>query len=222
MAKNRWISDLHWVREGQQDRSQRTQEALLDAAEELFAEQGAQATSVADVARRAGCSVGAVYHHFRDKKSLVYAVFQRWWDIHTDIMRRAVEPGRWKGASVSDILQGYLEFLLRAARERPAFKRAGHEAARTDPALQARLEDLHERLNRGLRKLLLARRAEIAHPDPKLAVDFVLDQLASMIKTRLDDSLVPTELASLSDRRFVGQALRSASAYLQLRAAGSN
>ena len=34
--KSRWISDLHWVRAGQQTRSQRTQESLLEAAEELF------------------------------------------------------------------------------------------------------------------------------------------------------------------------------------------
>ncbi|MFT6010928.1 MAG: AcrR family transcriptional regulator, partial [Candidatus Azotimanducaceae bacterium] len=58
MAKNRWISDLHWVRTGQQTRSQKTQALLLDAAATLFAEQGVDATAVVDVARRAGCSVG--------------------------------------------------------------------------------------------------------------------------------------------------------------------
>jgi len=65
------------VRPGRQSRSQKTQESLLDAAEALFCEKGAEATSVADVAARAGSSVGAVYHHFRDKKALLYALFER-------------------------------------------------------------------------------------------------------------------------------------------------
>ena len=54
MPKSRFISDLHWVREGQQTRSQKTQEALLDAAEALFSEQGADATSVAELRELTG------------------------------------------------------------------------------------------------------------------------------------------------------------------------
>ena len=77
MARSRWISDLHWVRTGRQSRSQKTQEALLEAAAALFAEKGVEATSVADVAARAGCSVGSVYHHFRDKPALFEAVLAR-------------------------------------------------------------------------------------------------------------------------------------------------
>ena len=71
MVRSPWISDLHWVRTGRQSRSRKTQESLLDAAEEIFFQKGADATSVADVAARAGCSVGAVYHHFRDKRALL-------------------------------------------------------------------------------------------------------------------------------------------------------
>ena len=36
MSKSRWISDLHWVRTGQQSRSQKTQASLLDAAALLW------------------------------------------------------------------------------------------------------------------------------------------------------------------------------------------
>ena len=42
MARSRWISDLHWVRTGQQSRSQRTQTSLLEAAAELFADKGVE------------------------------------------------------------------------------------------------------------------------------------------------------------------------------------
>jgi AcrR family transcriptional regulator len=216
LARSRWISGLHWVRTGQQSRSQKTQESLLDAAAILFSEKGVDATSVADVAARAGCSVGSVYHHFRDKKTLLYAVFDRMTEELRATTREALDPARWEGASIADILRGYLEFSLEIGRQRPAFKRAGFEASRSDPALREHLAELHSELDQGLTKLLLGRRDEIGHPDPVLAIGFVLDQIASTLKTRLDASLMPTQLASRSDEEFVCEALRAACAYLQL------
>jgi AcrR family transcriptional regulator len=220
MARSRWISDLHWVRTGRQSRSQRTQESLLEAAAVLFAEKGVDATSVSDVAAQAGCSVGSVYHHFRDKRALLYAVFERMTDELRATTREAVDPARWEGATVGDILRSYLEFALELGRDRPAFKRAGQMAARSDAALREHLGELHVKLDEGLAALLLARSGEIGHPDPALAVGFVLDQLGSMLRTRLDETLMPTQLANRSDEDFVAEALRSARTYLQIGPAG--
>jgi len=216
LARSRWISDLHWVRTGQQSRSQRTQESLLNAAAILFSEKGVDATSVADVASRAGCSVGSVYHHFRDKKALLYAVFDRMSEELRATTRDAVAPARWEGASIADIVRGYLEFSLEVGRDRPAFKRAGREASRSDPALREHLAELYSELDQGLTELLLARQDEIGHPDAELATRFVLDQIGSMLRTRLDETLMPTQLANRSDEDFVREALRSACAYLQV------
>jgi AcrR family transcriptional regulator len=199
-----------------QSRSQRTQESLLDAAEALFSEKGADATSVADVAARAGCSVGSVYHHFRDKKALLYALFDRMSEQFRAATRDAVGPARWEGASIADILRGYLEFSLEMGRERPGFKYGGLEASRSDPVLRERFAELRSELYRGLTELLLARRDEIGHPDPVLATRFVLDQLGSMLKTRLDEVLLSTQLATRSDEEFLVEALRSVCAYLQV------
>lgn len=216
MTRSRWISDLHWVRTGRQTRSQRTQEALLEAAEALVAEKGADATSVADVAARAGCSVGAVYHHFRDKKALLYALFERMSEQYRATIRDAVDPARWEGAKVADILEGYLEFALETGRERPAGKAAGLEASRSDPALRERYAELRTEVHEALSALLLARRGEMGHPDPALATAFVLDQLAAMIQARLEEPLFLSPLARRSDEAFVREALRSACAYLEV------
>ncbi len=218
MAQNRWISDMHWVRPGKQSRSQKTQDALLDAAELLFSEQGADATSVSDVAARAGFSVGAVYHHFRDKKALVYALFDRMTrELHAN-SKEATDPQRWEGASVEDILQSYLEFSLGFARNRPGFKQAGMEATRNDPALRAHMTELFEELHQGLLELLLARRSEIGHPRPKVAFSFVLDQFGAMLKTR-NDVVVPTLMSAKSEGAFIREAMRSARAYLRIESA---
>lgn len=215
MARSRWISDLHWVRSGQQSRSQKTQESLLAAAARLFAEKGVDATSVADVAERAGCSVGSVYHHFRDKKALLHAVFDRMEQELRATTRDALDPARWEGASIADILRGYLEFSLETGRNRPTSKSAALEASRHDPALRERYGQLRSELYEGLAALLLVCRGEIGHPEPDLAVGFVLDELGSMLQTRLDETLMPTRLANRPDEEFVRESLRSACAYLK-------
>lgn len=216
MAGSRWISDLHWKRTGQQSRSQKTQESLLDAAESLFFEKGAEATSVADVAERAGCSVGAVYHHFRDKKALLYALYDRMTTQYREISRDAVDPARWEGATIVDILRGYMEFALAMARERPGFKLAGLEATHNDPELRAHFAELTLETHRGQQELLLARRDEIDHPDPVRATAFVLDQITAMLRSRLDPVLRERQLTTWSDEEFMQEALRSACAYLQM------
>lgn len=53
-----------------EERAERSRRAVLDAALSLFSSQGYRATSVRDIAGRAGVSTGAVYHHFEDKEEI--------------------------------------------------------------------------------------------------------------------------------------------------------
>ena len=55
--------------------------ALLDSAEEVFLERGYHATSLAEIARRAGVGTPAIYRRWRTKA-----------DVAIDIIRRAAEP----------------------------------------------------------------------------------------------------------------------------------
>ena len=61
----------------QQERSEATTTALLDAARALFAQDGYAATSLEAVVARAGVTKGALYHHFAGKRDLFAAVFAR-------------------------------------------------------------------------------------------------------------------------------------------------
>jgi AcrR family transcriptional regulator len=65
------------VRRTQAERTEATTAALVDAARELFARDGYDATSLDAVATRAGVTKGAVYHHFDGKRQLFEAVFSR-------------------------------------------------------------------------------------------------------------------------------------------------
>jgi AcrR family transcriptional regulator len=51
-----------------------TAAAILDAAEEVFADQGLNAAHMNDIAARAGVAVGTVYNHFKDRDALLAAL----------------------------------------------------------------------------------------------------------------------------------------------------
>lgn len=54
----------------QEERSERSRAQILDAALDLFSHQGFRATSIRDIAGKAGVSTGSVYHHFKDKEQV--------------------------------------------------------------------------------------------------------------------------------------------------------
>ncbi|MDO5692717.1 MAG: TetR family transcriptional regulator [Pseudomonadota bacterium] len=54
-----------------------TREALLNAAELMFEQRGVSRTSLANIAKAAGVTRGAVYWHFKDKVDLFNAMMER-------------------------------------------------------------------------------------------------------------------------------------------------
>ena len=63
-----------------EEKSERSRRQVLDAALHLFSHQGFRATSVREVADRAGVSIGNVYHHFPDKEAIFQALLNELWD----------------------------------------------------------------------------------------------------------------------------------------------
>jgi AcrR family transcriptional regulator len=54
-----------------------TRRSILETARAAFADDGYQATTLDDIARRAGVTRGAVHHHFGDKRVLFVEVFEQ-------------------------------------------------------------------------------------------------------------------------------------------------
>jgi AcrR family transcriptional regulator len=63
----------------QEERSQRSRAQVLNAALELFSHRGYRATSMRDIAAKAGVSTGNVYHHFKDKETIFLALLDQYW-----------------------------------------------------------------------------------------------------------------------------------------------
>jgi AcrR family transcriptional regulator len=210
------IDDLKWAQPAHQLRSQRTLERLLDATEAELREKGYADASVANIASRAGCSVGTVYRRFRDKTALLHALDERWAAAFRATMEDAVAAERWQGAPILEVLTGYIEFSLSQARDRGDLHRAALIMASRDASFAARQLQLARELHGRLRDLLLARRDEVGHADAPVAIEFVLEQLRSMLVARLDGRPLDETLFAVSDEQFIDQALTSVSGYLEL------
>jgi len=85
---------------------EKTRTALLDAAELLFRERGATGASVLEIARTAGLTRGAFYHHFQDKAAVFRALIER---------ARALDPPlpSVEGREDGDPIAALREFCVR-------------------------------------------------------------------------------------------------------------
>lgn len=61
---------------------------ILHAAADCFMERGFAATSIDDVARRLGATKGMIYHHFRSKNDLFFAVYRHGMELNFDAVTR--------------------------------------------------------------------------------------------------------------------------------------
>ncbi|SFE46475.1 TetR/AcrR family transcriptional regulator [Roseivivax sediminis] len=210
-------AELKWMRCVQQTRSRRTQGALLDAGERLFAERGRDETSVTEIAAAADVSVGALYHHFRDKSALYIAVIERIGEEMACTNAAALDPCRWEGRGISEILRGYITFVLRDVAPTPMVRLLDSPDLATVPELRDRILALKAEFNRGLAALLRARIDEIDHPDPDRAIAYVVDYMAAMSKWRGPNVIWPRQSDGLTDDQFIEEALRAAFCYLGLK-----
>ncbi len=128
----------------------RSREAILDAAEELFADRGYEATSLTDVGAAAGVSRGTPGYFFGGKEQLYRAVLERC----LERVRQAVRSGRERALAsreppevvLAGVVGEYFDFIL----ANPAFVRllerealdGGRQIATLPPHLEAAQEAL--------------------------------------------------------------------------------
>lgn len=203
------LPELVWVRPPQQARSQLTLSRLLDAAESTLAEKSWEDASVAEIARRAGSSVGAFYTRFPDKDSLLAAMHQRFVEEAWATAQVALDDKRWMGASICEIVRELVAFQIRVNDQRRGQLRAFALRALSDPSFNARVERLQKQMEELFSKLVVARRHEILHPIPVVAASFVGKMINSMLMSRLlDPKFVPPGVS------FVDELTHAALAYL--------
>ena len=105
--------------------------ALIDAARRLLESEGPSALSLRAVAREAGVSPAAPYHHFKDKAELLDAVAHEGWEMLDD----ALVKGRKEDESVRERIASIGVAYVCFARDNPALYRVMYDCSRDKESL---------------------------------------------------------------------------------------
>lgn len=103
-------------------------ERVLDASVQLIREAGLGGLSMREVARRAGVSHQAPYHHFTDKAAIVAALVERGFTLLAERMEAAERTGT-AAQRLRRVGRTYVDFAL----EQPVYFRLMFRPELTDP-----------------------------------------------------------------------------------------
>jgi len=176
-AKPRDAGSLESVATPKQARSEETLRRILEAAERLILERGLANVGISDIVREAGSSVGGFYARFRDKEELLRALNELTLRRVSGELEALLEPTRWEGHGLAEIVDSCLEELERRMRERRRLHAVFLERVAREPAAWQQAVAFRRRLVDQVCALLLTRREEIGHPNPDLAVRFAVQMV---------------------------------------------
>lgn len=88
-----------------------TASLILEAADELFGEQGLDAVSVRDVAERAGVNKALVFYYFASKEKLFEAVLERYYQAHRAALEDSFRSDAPLGDRLHALVDAYLDFI---------------------------------------------------------------------------------------------------------------
>ncbi len=100
-----------------ESRAERTYQTILQAAHDLFVEQGYHGTSMRQIARRAGVALGGIYNHFAGKEAVFAAVLDVYHPYHQVIPVLEQAPA----VTLTDLVHHAARELFRVLQQRPDF-----------------------------------------------------------------------------------------------------
>ncbi|MGO8688024.1 MAG: CerR family C-terminal domain-containing protein [Thermoguttaceae bacterium] len=134
------------------DNGVETQERLLTAATEVFAEVGYRAATLREICRRGQANIAAVNYHFRDKEHLYAAVVRQAVAAAGEGLARIdPNPADPPEEKLRHFVHGFLENLLGVDRPVLLLRLVAHEMMEPTPALDLVVDEgarpLHDILN---------------------------------------------------------------------------
>ncbi len=86
-------------------------DGILEAAQELFAANGFDATSVQDIADRAGVAAGTVMYHFKTKENLLFMVSRQTFSRLYAVLRREFDAAAGPWPALAAMVRAYFAFV---------------------------------------------------------------------------------------------------------------
>jgi len=212
-AESKPLSDEPGVFLPRQERSSRTQGAILQAARAMISEGGVESLTISGVAARVGLTTGAFYARFRNKDALLQALF----DETLAGNRSAIDSFRFEIAAstapLAEIITNFVPGAMELIRDNSALFRlfGGGSRAERDRAIK-----ILEAAIEPVQALLRDRSEELPHPDPELAGAMLIVMMQGIVDWALllresKSPVVPTR-----DNELALEIIRASLGYLGL------
>jgi len=174
------VPDVPLRRLPRQQRGQRRIEAILDAAERLFAAMGYEATSTNQIAAEAHTSIGSLYQFFPNKEAILRALVARSQEQMRDVLDEVFASDPQEELSPDELLDRLLDPLIalyargyRMLALFVALPRTGDGALAGEPLVEEIVRRLDARLARRMPGLSVERR--------KLSVRMIVETVRALM-----------------------------------------
>jgi AcrR family transcriptional regulator len=207
------------LKEPQQQRSQKTREAFLDALEQALESKSVNEISVADLAEIAGRSVGSFYTKFVDKEDLLLQLFSRYEEERAKVGEHTFAREAWDGMSLEETVWCICQISVREFVTRRGLLKAffqHFQGATITHEQRQKLVPLYD----SVAEILLMHKDRIDHPDPEAAARFSFFLLTSVCHMALlfgegtharSLQLTPDELSRQCEAAMLGYLLNGSS-----------
>lgn len=155
-----------------QQRSRESYERVLAATQRLLTEEKGADFTLADVSRESGVSIGGIYGRFDNRMALILEVQLR----VNEVMVEECATGIGRAAAAAhdgrDLIRRLAVEIAESLRRHREIIKAIVDASLTDTQIAQEGLHAYARQLELFRTALLARREEIAHPQPEQAIEF--------------------------------------------------
>lgn len=179
--------------EFRQERSRRSYQALLDAAEGLFSEQGYDAVGTPEIAQKAGVSVGTFYRYFEDKHEVYLEIMRRTMVAAYNETISELTPERFAGKARHETIAEACRILFEHVLDRPQLTRSFMEMSLRDEHVAELRRAFEQLATQRLTELIATVTSRTDVPDPE-AMAYVLYGAAMQCAYGLAVHLAPTAI----------------------------
>jgi len=197
-----------------QARSRASERRLLDAARAILARRSFQKISVAQIAAKAGLTVGGFYSRFASKEALLARLEQEVFEETRAVVARIAElAGR--GTAPVDLLRELVTNHVRLYRRNGAVVRALIVRSRSEKHVTEAIREL-SRENFAVVASAIAASGKVRHPDARLALEFALYSERSVLREAVVFEEGWGRERQWSDAKIAEETIRLVSRYLGL------
>lgn len=175
------------VRQPRQQRSQDLLARLIDASRALLDERDFESISIADIAKRAGVSVGVLYTRFPTKDHLLVHLASAFGEDTAAQMARTFADERVAGLSLAELAELYFTTVGQAFTRHRRMLRSVTLLVRTTEhtELRAIVQRFNVAVHSRFAECALRHRRSIKHTDAERAINFALLAASATLREML-------------------------------------